>query len=221
MNHNKIKVLLVEDDSILREVIAQFLEIKKFMVIQAKNGLEADFVLKKTNPDVIICDVSMPLMNGLQLLKQIRTDVRYDHVPFIFLTARADKSDLRTGMLAGADDYIIKPFTFEELFNSIQKRIERLSQIKENKSFDKTIQDSISFSSADEHLSLSKIKNLSKMESKILKMIGKGMTSSQISQDLSISTRTVENHRYNICKKLKLKGSNTLTKFALKFKYSF
>ena len=221
MNHNKIKVLLVEDDSILREVIAQFLEIKKFMVIQAKNGLEADFVLKKANPDVIICDVSMPLMNGLQLLKQIRTDVRYDHVPFIFLTARADKSDLRTGMLAGADDYIIKPFTFEELFNSIQKRIERLSQIKENKSFDKTIQDSISFSSADEHLSLSEIKNLSKMESKILKMIGKGMTSSQISQDLSISTRTVENHRYNICKKLKLKGSNTLTKFALKFKYSF
>ena len=221
MNHNKIKVLLVEDDSTLREVIAQFLEIKKFMVIQAKNGLEADFVLKKTNPDVIICDVSMPLMNGLQLLKQIRTDVRYDHIPFIFLTARADKSDLRTGMLAGADDYIIKPFTFEELFNSIQKRIERLSQIKENKSFDKTIQDSISFSSADEHLSLSEIKNLSKMESKILKMIGKGMTSSQISQDLSISTRTVENHRYNICKKLKLKGSNTLTKFALKFKYSF
>ena len=221
MNHNKIKVLLVEDDQILREVIAQFLEIKKFMVIQAKNGLEADFVLKKTNPDVIICDFSMPLMNGLQLLKQIRTDVRYDHVPFIFLTARADKSDLRTGMLAGADDYIIKPFTFEELFNSIQKRIERLSQIKENKSFDKTIQDSISFSSVDEHLSLSEIKNLSKMESKILKMIGKGMTSSQISQDLSISTRTVENHRYNICKKLKLKGSNTLTKFALKFKYSF
>jgi DNA-binding NarL/FixJ family response regulator len=221
MNHNKIKVLLVEDDQMLREVIAQFLELKKFMVIQSKNGLEADFILKRTNPDIIICDVSMPVMNGLQLLKQIRKDVRYDHVPFIFLTARADKSDLRSGMLAGADDYIIKPFTFEELFNSIQKRIERLSQIKENKSFDKTIQDSISFSSDEEHLSLSEIKNLSNMESKILKMIGKDMTSSQISQDLSISTRTVENHRYNICKKLKLKGSNTLTKFALKFKYSF
>jgi DNA-binding NarL/FixJ family response regulator len=191
------------------------------MVIQSKNGLEADFILKRTNPDIIICDVSMPVMNGLQLLKQIRKDVRYDHVPFIFLTARADKSDLRSGMLAGADDYIIKPFTFEELFNSIQKRIERLSQIKENKSFDKTIQDSISFSTDEEHLSLSEIKNLSNMESKILKMIGKDMTSSQISQDLSISTRTVENHRYNICKKLKLKGSNTLTKFALKFKYSF
>jgi DNA-binding NarL/FixJ family response regulator len=221
MNHNKIKVLLVEDDQMLREVIAEFLELKKFMVIQSKNGLEADFILKRTNPDIIICDVSMPVMNGLQLLKQIRKDVRYDHVPFIFLTARADKSDLRSGMLAGADDYIIKPFTFEELFNSIQKRIERLSQIKENKSFDKTIQDSISFSSDEEHLSLSEIKNLSNMESKILKMIGKDMTSSQISQDLSISTRTVENHRYNICKKLKLKGSNTLTKFALKFKYSF
>ena len=220
MNQNKLKVLIVEDEQILRENIVQFLELKKFKVIQAKNGLEADHILKRAIPDIIICDVSMPLMNGLQLLKQIRKDVQYDHIPFIFLTARADKSDLRGGMLAGADDYIIKPFTFEELFNSIQKRIERISQIKENKSFDKTIEDSISFSSDEEHLSLSEIKNLSKKESKILKMIGKGMTSSEISRELSISTRTVENHRYNICKKLHLKGSNTLTKFVLKFKYS-
>lgn len=219
MNQNRLKVLLVEDEQILRENIAQFLELKKFKVVQAKNGLEADYILKRTNPDIIICDVSMPFMNGLQLLKQVRKDDQYNHIPFIFLTAKADKSDLRSGMVSGADDYIIKPFTFEELFNSIQKRIERISQIIENRSFDKTIEDSISFSSDVEHLSISEMKNLTKKESKILKMIGKGMNSSLISQELIISTRTVENHRYNICKKLHLKGSNTLTKFALKFKY--
>jgi DNA-binding NarL/FixJ family response regulator len=218
MNQRKLKVLLVEDEQILRENIAQFLELKKFKVTQAKNGLEADFLLKRANPDIIICDVSMPFMNGIQLLKQIRNNDQYNHVPFIFLTARAEKEDLRSGMLSGADDYIIKPFTFDELFNSIQKRIERLSQIKNNSHFNNTIEGSISLSTEDEHIALSKIETLSKTESKILKKIGMGLTSLLISQELNISIRTAENHRHNICKKLNLKGSNSLIKFALKFK---
>jgi DNA-binding NarL/FixJ family response regulator len=218
MNQRKLNVLLVEDEQILRENIAQFLELKKFKVTQAKNGLEAGFLLKKTNPDVIICDISMPLMNGIQLLKQIRKNDQYNHVPFIFLTAKAEKEDLRSGMLSGADDYIIKPFTFDELFNSIQKRIERLSQLKDNNHFNNTIEGSISLSTDEEHKSLSQIETLSKAESKILKKIGMGLTSLLISQELNISIRTVENHRHNICKKLNLKGSNSLIKFALKFK---
>jgi DNA-binding NarL/FixJ family response regulator len=218
MNQRKLKVLLVEDEQILRENIAQFLELKKFKVTQAKNGLEADFLLKRANPDIIICDVSMPFMNGIQLLKQIRKNDQFNHIPFIFLTARAEKEDLRNGMLSGADDYIIKPFTFDELFNSIHKRIERLSQIKINSHYINTIEGSISLSTEDEHKALSKIETLSKTESKILKKIGIGLTSLLISQELNISIRTAENHRHNICKKLSLKGSNSLIKFALKFK---
>jgi len=218
MNQRKLKVLLVEDEQILRENIAQFLELKKFKVTQAKNGLEADFLLKRANPDIIICDVSMPFMNGIQLLKQIRKNDQYNHIPFIFLTARAEKEDLRSGMLSGADDYIIKPFTFDELFNSIQKRIERLSQIKNNSYYNNTIEGSISLSTEEEHKALAQIETLSKTESKILKKIGLGLTSLLISQDLNISIRTAENHRHNICKKLNLKGSNSLIKFALKFK---
>lgn len=218
MNQRKLKVLLVEDEQILRENIAQFLELKKFKVTQAKNGLEADFLLKRANPDIIICDVSMPFMNGIQLLKQIRKNDQYNHIPFIFLTARAEKEDLRSGMLSGADDYIIKPFTFDELFNSIQKRIERLSQIKNNSYYNNAIEGSISLSTEEEHKALAQIETLSKTESKILKKIGMGLTSLLISQELNISIRTAENHRHNICKKLNLKGSNSLIKFALKFK---
>jgi DNA-binding NarL/FixJ family response regulator len=218
MNERKIKVLLVEDEQILRENIAQYLELKKFKVYQAKNGLEADFILKKTNPDVIICDISMPLMNGIQLLKLVRKNYQFNHIPFIFLTAKSEKEDLRSGMLLGADDYIIKPFTFEELFNSIQKRIERLAQIKNNSQFNNVVEESISLSTPDEHQALSQIKTLSKTENKVLKKIAIGLTSLLISQELNISIRTAENHRYNICRKLNLKGSNSLIKFALKFK---
>lgn len=221
MKQRKLKVLLVEDEQILRENIVQFLKLKKLDVVQAKNGLEADFLLQSTNPDIIICDISMPFMNGIQLLEKIRKSDQYNHIPLIFLTARAEKEDLRTGMLAGADDYIIKPFKFDELFNSILKRIERLSQIKNNSHFNSTIEGSVSLSTEDRHKALSQIETLSKAENKVLKKIGMGLSSQLISQELNISIRTAENHRYNICKKLNIKGSNSLFKFVLKFKSVF
>lgn len=218
MNENKLKVLVVEDDPTLRENIAQFLELKKFKTAQAKNGLEADQVIRKFYPDLVLCDISMPLMNGLQLLTQLRKDERYNHLPFIFLTAKADKDDLRTAMISGADDYIIKPFTFEELYTSIHKRIERLDQIKNNGTLKTLSNASISLSSAEDHEALSRIANLSKTELSIIKRIAKGLTSSMISDELNSSLRTVGNHRYNICKKLNLKGSNSLTMFAMKYR---
>jgi len=218
MNQNKLRVLVVEDEPTLRENITQFLELKKFKVTQAKNGLEADYLLNRAKPDLIICDISMPFMNGLQLLTQLRKDDRYNHIPFIFLTAKADKDDLRTGMISGADDYIIKPFTFDELFNSIQKRMERVSQIKNNNPLNILGGTSISLSTMEEYEALEKLPTLSKKEISILKRIAKGLTSLSISEELNSSIRTVENHRHNICRKLGLKGSNSLIKFALKFK---
>lgn len=217
MDQRKLKVLLIEDEKILRDNIAQFLEIKKFKVIKAKNGLDADYILKKVDPDIIICDIAMPLMDGIQLLKIIRKNESYNHIPFIFITAKAEKGDLRNAMLSGADDYIIKPFKFEELLNSIQKRMERLYQIKKNNRLNTFAISSISLSSEVEHKALSQISTLSKTEKKILKWIGMGLTSFLISEELNLSVRTVENHRYNICKKINLTGSNSLFKFALKF----
>lgn len=216
MKSRKLKILIIEDETILRENIVDFLELKNFKTSQAKNGLDALEILHKDVPDIIISDIAMPVFNGIQLLKIIRKNDKYNHIPFIFLTAKAEKDDLRDGMLNGADDYIIKPFTFDELYNSINTRINRLKQLQEFKQNDFSLSKSITLYSDKEQTALSLLPTLSKTENTILKKIGHGMTSLEIANELNISVRTVDNHRYNICKKLKLSGTNSLIKFILK-----
>ncbi len=209
-------MLIIEDETILRENIVDFLELKNFKTYQAKNGLDALEILHKDVPDIIISDIAMPVFNGIQLLKIIRKNDKYNHIPFIFLTAKAEKDDLRDGMLNGADDYIIKPFTFDVLYNSINTRINRLKQLQEFKQNDFSLSKSVTLYSEKEQTALSLLPTLSRSENTILKKIGQGMTSLEIANELNISGRTVDNHRYNICKKLKLSGTNSLIKFILK-----
>lgn len=216
MKSRKLRILIIEDETILRENIFQFLELKNFKAYQAKNGLDALEILHKDVPDIIISDISMPVFNGIQLLKIIRKNDKYNHIPFIFLTAKAEKDDLRDGMLNGADDYIIKPFTFDVLYNSINTRINRLKQLQEFKHNDLSLFKSVTLYSQKEQMALSLLPALSRSENTILKKIGKGMTSLEIANELNLSVRTVDNHRYNICKKLKLSGTNSLFKFILK-----
>ncbi|MCF8453302.1 MAG: response regulator transcription factor [Pedobacter sp.] len=216
MKSRKLKILIIEDETILRENIVDFLELKNFKTYQAKNGLDALEILHKDVPDIIISDIAMPVFNGIQLLKIIRKNDKYNHIPFIFLTAKAEKDDLRDGMLNGADDYIIKPFTFDVLYNSINTRINRLKQLQEFKQNDFSLSKSVTLYSEKEQTALSLLPTLSRSENTILKKIGQGMTSLEIANKLNISVRTVDNHRYNICKKLKLSGTNSLIKFILK-----
>lgn len=216
MKSRKLKILIIEDETILRENIVDFLELKNFKTYQAKNGLDALEILHKDVPDIIISDIAMPVFNGIQLLKIIRKNDKYNHIPFIFLTAKAEKDDLRDGMLNGADDYIIKPFTFDVLYNSINTRINRLKQLQEFKQNDFSLSKSVTLYSEKEQTALSLLPTLSRSENTILKKIGQGMTSLEIASELNISVRTVDNHRYNICKKLKLSGTNSLIKFILK-----
>jgi two-component system OmpR family response regulator len=216
MKSRKLKILIIEDETILRENIVDFLELKNFKTYQAKNGLDALEILHKDVPDIIISDISMPVFNGIQLLKIIRKNDIYNHIPFIFLTAKAEKDDLRDGMLNGADDYIIKPFTFDVLYNSINTRINRLKQLQEFRQNDFSLSKSVTLYSEKEQMALSLLPVLSRSENTILKKIGKGMTSLEIANELNLSVRTVDNHRYNICKKLKLSGTNSLIKFILK-----
>ncbi len=216
MKAQKLKVIVIEDDTILRENIADFLELKNFKTYQAKNGLDALELLNKEPADIIISDIGMPIFNGIQLLKIIRKNDKYNHIPFIFLTAKSESDDLRDGMLNGADDYIIKPFTFEVLINSINMRLMRLRQLQNINKSNSSISKSISMYSRIHQTAFSLLPTLSMSEHNILKRISWGMTSMEIANELNISSRTVENHRYKVCKKLKLSGSNSLIKFILK-----
>jgi DNA-binding NarL/FixJ family response regulator len=119
------KILIIEDDEGLRESTADFLREEGFELTTAVNGLDGIHKTLKESPDLIICDISMNEMDGYDVFKTLQGNERTALIPFIFLTARSEREDIRTGMQLGADDYITKPFDFDELLNSIRIRLEK------------------------------------------------------------------------------------------------
>ena len=125
------KILIVEDDTDVRNNLYDLLEAENFIVKTANNGLEAIEVLKDYLPDLVICDVMMPGMSGHEFLAEISKNVIYASIPFIFLTAKADPMDHREGMNLGADDYLTKPFTRENILTSINTRLGKTNKIEQ------------------------------------------------------------------------------------------
>ena len=124
-------ILVIEDERLIRESIVEFLESEGFSCNQASNGREGILAAKKTHPDLIICDIKMPEMNGHQVLMSLRDDPTISSIPFIFLSAMVDKKDFRTGMSLGADDYLTKPFTNEDLLAAIKTRVEKNEEVQD------------------------------------------------------------------------------------------
>lgn len=126
------KILVIEDNEEVRENIAEILELSNYKVITAANGkLGAEMALKEI-PDLIICDIMMPVLDGYGVLHLLNQHAETYGIPFIFLTAKSEKSDLRKGMELGADDYITKPFDGIELLKAIETRLTKAEVIKKN-----------------------------------------------------------------------------------------
>lgn len=123
----KATVMVVEDDVHLLEGIRDILELDKYTVLTAENGVEGLEVLKSqtTPPDLIVSDIMMPRMDGITFLKEVRKESRWLSVPFIFLTAKGEKSDQHRGLRLGVDDYVIKPYDPQDLLVKIESRLER------------------------------------------------------------------------------------------------
>lgn len=126
----KYHVLLIEDNDDIRENTADILELANYNVTTASNGKEGVEKALDVKPDIIVCDVMMPVLDGYGVLHLLQKNEELAHVPFIFLTAKADRSDFRKGMEMGADDYISKPFTDIELLNAIEKRLQKNDHIQ-------------------------------------------------------------------------------------------
>jgi signal transduction histidine kinase len=124
---NKSRILIVEDDTGLVEGIRTILELDQYKVLTAENGAQALEILntESTLPDLIVSDIMMPVMDGIQFLKAVRHQAEWTHIPFIFLTAKKDRSDILNGKRLGVDDYLIKPFEAEELLITIEARLKR------------------------------------------------------------------------------------------------
>jgi len=119
------KLLIIEDDLDLRTNLKELLEAEGFEVKTANDGLEGYEIILKNQFDLIICDIYMPRMDGKELLKKLQEEKAIPSTSFVFLTARADMSELREGMTSGADDYLVKPFKADELLKSINMRLQK------------------------------------------------------------------------------------------------
>jgi two-component system, sensor histidine kinase and response regulator len=125
-------ILVVEDDPILLDGIRDILEFEQYNVLTALNGADALYILEDTSspPDLVVSDIMMPCMNGLEFLKHVRQIDRYVSMPFIFLTARGEKTDIQEAKRLGVDDYVVKPFSADDVIVAIESCLARARDIR-------------------------------------------------------------------------------------------
>src|SRR6478752_6509303 len=119
------KILLIEDNTEVRENTSEILSLADYDVTTAKNGKEGAELAQKLLPDLVVCDIMMPELDGYGVLHILSKKPETASIPFIFLTAKTEKSDVRKGMNLGADDYLTKPFDDTELLSAIETRLRK------------------------------------------------------------------------------------------------
>jgi two-component system sensor histidine kinase/response regulator len=131
------KILIVEDTLAIREEIFDILIMENYTVFQAENGKIGFEIALKEEPDLIISDILMPKLNGIEMFKKLQTDKKTRSIPLIFLSAKGEKKDIRNGMNLGAEDYLTKPINVNDLLNSVENKIKK-KIIVDQKIIDKT-----------------------------------------------------------------------------------
>jgi len=132
------KILIIEDNEDVRENTADILELSNYSANTAENGKIGLEMATQQLPDVILCDIMMPELNGYEVLENLSKNNKTASIPFIFLTAKSEKTDMRKGMNLGADDYLTKPFTEKDLLDAIDSRLKKHDFLK--KEFSRTIE---------------------------------------------------------------------------------
>ncbi|OGU94052.1 MAG: hypothetical protein A2475_07765 [Ignavibacteria bacterium RIFOXYC2_FULL_35_21] len=124
------KILIIEDEIPVLENLAELIEeVPEYTVLTASDGIKGLELAMEHIPDLILCDIMMPEIDGYEVLSTIKKNEATSTIPFIFLTARSEKEDMRHGMELGADDFLTKPFTYKEVFKAIDSRLSKTEQI--------------------------------------------------------------------------------------------
>ena len=203
------KVLVIEDEAETLENLVLMLEMEGFNALSAPNGRAGVTVAKRELPDVILCDVSMPELDGYGVLEALRADEATVSIPFIFLTAKGDKKDLRTGMNLGADDYLTKPASADEVLGAIHARLDRHKE-KEQAAMAR-VELKPNFDSARPLEAL----GLTPREAEVLLWVAQGKSNSEIATILGCAENTVKVHLARIFEKLGFENRNAATVRAL------
>ncbi|MBQ0908983.1 response regulator [Flavobacterium sp. F-328] len=136
------KIVVIEDNNDIRESIVEILELANYKVLLAKNGIEGVALAIAEVPDLILCDIMMPNLDGYGVLYLLAKNATTSSIPFIFITAKSERADLRKGMEMGADDYLVKPFGRLELLNAIEIRLNK--KLKEQQFYSQSLEQDIS-----------------------------------------------------------------------------
>ncbi len=200
------QLLLIDDDPNLILLVKDYLEFRGYQVITAENGREALEVLDRQIPDMIICDVMMPEMDGYALVQHIRQDSRTNWIPVLFLSAKGQSQDRVKGLNTGADVYMVKPFEPEELVAQVEaslKQANRLSKVGTKRSGD------------SQKIKVPQDVELTPTELKVVQLVARGMANREIAQHLKVSQRTVESHVSNMLNKTNLHNRTELARWAI------
>ena len=198
------QILVIEDEPQTRTNLATILEMEGYKTLTAENGRLGVERATQNLPDLILCDVSMPEMDGYGVLQALRGQAATAGIPFIFLTAKGDKRDQRAGMNLGADDYLVKPTSASELLSAIAARLER-EQHRPPAQFNPD------FSSPAPLTTL----GLTAREAEVLLWVAQGKSNGEIAAILGATENTVKKHLQNIFEKLGVDSRHTATVRAL------
>ncbi|NET53602.1 MAG: response regulator transcription factor [Merismopedia sp. SIO2A8] len=212
-------ILLVDDDVTLRTALVHFLENRGYGVLNAKSGIEALSLFDQHQPDLVVSDVMMPQMDGLEFCRTLRSRRAGKLTPFIFLSSRGEVDDRVAGHEIGADDYLVKPFDPRELVAKIEAQLERTRRIHAEllQLLQNTTPPEVPPTDtppAPQPLPLTPA------EERVFWEVIQGLTNKQIGDRLFISPRTVQTHLSNILSKLHLANRAQLTRFAFENGYT-
>ncbi|HEY9663005.1 MAG TPA: response regulator transcription factor [Allocoleopsis sp.] len=200
------RLLLIDDDPNLILLVKDYLEFRGYEVVTAENGQEALEVLDKDTPDMIICDVMMPQMDGYALVEHVRKNPRTSWIPVLFLSAKGQSQDRVKGLNTGADVYMVKPFEPEELVAQVESSLKQASRLiqRQEKTADAAPRIQVPFDV-----------ELTPTELRVVQYVARGMANREIAEELNVSQRTIESHVSNMLGKTGLHNRTELARWAI------
>ncbi|PSN20138.1 DNA-binding response regulator [filamentous cyanobacterium CCP5] len=201
------QLLLVDDDPNLILLVKDYLEFRGFSVVTAENGQDALHKVNTVNPDMIICDVMMPQMDGYAFVQQIRESPDTEWIPILFLSAKGQSQDRIKGLNTGADVYMVKPFEPEELVAQVESSLKQASRITRHQNRPGT--------TPTVTLQVPYDVELTPTELKVVQFVARGMANREIADELNVSQRTIESHVSNMLGKTGLHNRTELARWAI------
>ncbi len=200
------KILVIDDDPKMRQQIAALLRAEGYATVEARNGREGVALAQSEKPALVLCDITMPEMNGHRVVEALRQDAATAHLPFIFLTGWGEKADLRTGMNLGADDYLVKPVEPADLLGAVKARLQRRKQTSTGRAA--SVADATPGA-------IERALGLTSREAEILSWVVQGKTNPEIGTILGIQLTTVKKHLESIFMKLGVENRTAAVTLAL------